>query len=269
MQGAPSRTQIQQHLGQARANISGQRVNASQLRNRVQTRQYTGRGVRQGVNQRHWDRRNWYNDNFWNRHGHPVYWGAVAGSAWASSNWNDVNSWLGYGTAYPYYYDSGYAYPIQDTGIYTEPQQQTPAPTNSYQQTAPTTIYQQISPTVTYQQPTTTATQADPDWLPLGVFALVEERTATANPNMFLQLAVKKDGTLAGTFYNSSLDKTASVIGLVDPNTQIARLTFADKPDSAVAETGIYNLTQNEASLRVTFPTGQTQDWLLVRLEQP
>jgi len=39
--------------------------------------------------------------------------------------------------------------------------------------------------------------------------------------------------------------------------------------DTLVAETGLYNLTQDEVPLLVHFGTEQTQTYLLVRLEEP
>jgi hypothetical protein len=44
------------------------------------------------------------------------------------------------------------------------------------------------------------------------------------------------------------------------------RSTIKNTP---IMETGIYNLTQNETRALVHFADGQTQQWLLVRLEQP
>jgi hypothetical protein len=237
-----SRVQVQRYLGQSRVQVSRERpsrVNVQQLRDRAHAQQFLGNGVRQELSGRIPLMTSWYNNDFWDKHGRPFYSETVVRNVWNHTNWTSVNDWLGYGASSPIFYDSGYVYPIQGTGI--------------------------SSP----QQPLPSSSATDAIWLPMGVFALVEERSAMANPNMFLQLVLNKEGVIAGTFFNTSLDETTSVVGLVDPNTQLATFTFGSTPNSAVVQTGIYNLTQDQASALITFPTGQTQNWLMVRLNQP
>jgi hypothetical protein len=108
----------------------------------------------------------------------------------------------------------------------------------------------------------------DTDWLPLGVFAVTTDDNIHALPNMFLQLAVSKDGIIAGTYQNKTTDKTESLEGMVDQESQRAAWTIAGK-NTPVMETGIQNLTMNETRALVHFADGTTQQWLLVRLEKP
>ena len=105
------------------------------------------------------------------------------------------------------------------------------------------------------------------EWLPLGVFALTAEGVNASS--MYLQLAVTKDGVIAGTFYNESTGTTHPVEGMVDEETQRAVWRAADgtNPD-LVMETGIYNLTQDQAEVMVHFGPEQTQTILLVRLDE-
>jgi hypothetical protein len=54
----------------------------------------------------------------------------------------------------------------------------------------------------------------------------------------------------------------------VDKQTQRVAFRIGES-ESLVAETGLSNLTQDEAPLLVHFGPEQTEDYLLVRLEQP
>jgi hypothetical protein len=125
-----------------------------------------------------------------------------------------------------------------------------------------------------YEQATQLASTAKDDtadkteWLPLGVFAL--SRGDTGASNTVLQLAVSKEGVISGTYYNSDTDIARPVKGSVDKKTQRAAWTFADgKNTDIVMETGINNLTQDQAELLVHFGKDMAQQWLMVRLEEP
>ncbi len=106
------------------------------------------------------------------------------------------------------------------------------------------------------------------EWMPLGVFAITQENVNETN--MLIQLAVNKEGVIAGTFYNESTDVGHPVEGMVDQETQRAAWRAADGTnENIVMETGVYNLTQDEASVLVHFGPETTQTWTLVRVEQP
>ena len=83
-----------------------------------------------------------------------------------------------------------------------------------------------------YQQATAIAKSAPPaqesetEWLPLGVFAISKDQATDSN--MVLQLAVEKDGVIAGTYYNTTTDVVRPVRGMVDKKTQRAAWTFSD-----------------------------------------
>jgi hypothetical protein len=105
------------------------------------------------------------------------------------------------------------------------------------------------------------------EWLPLGVFAITAEGVNASS--MYLQLAVSKDGMVAGTFYNESTGATHPVEGMVDQETQRAAWKAADGTNAnLIMETGVYNLTQDQAPVLVHFGPEQTQEALLVRLEE-
>ena len=106
------------------------------------------------------------------------------------------------------------------------------------------------------------------EWLPLGVFALAQAGNADVAPNMFLQLAVSKEGIIAGTYQNKSAEDTKSVEGMVDPKSQRAAWTIAGKT-TPIMETKLASLTENETNLLVHFADGTTQEWLMLHIEKP
>lgn len=116
------------------------------------------------------------------------------------------------------------------------------------------------------------APEVDPDeaeWMPLGVFALTpDDQSSGPDPTLFLQLAISKEGIISGTLHNSATDKTQTIEGMADKNTQRAAWTVAGK-SWPVMECGVGNLTEDTAPALVHFEDGQTQQWLLVRLEEP
>ena len=85
---------------------------------------------------------------------------------------------------------------------------------------------------------------------------------------MFFQLALSKDGIVAGTFQNTATDNAIEVEGAVDTESQ--RAAWGPVGESwPIMETGLYNLTENEAGVLVHFENGETQQWALTRLDEP
>ena len=87
----------------------------------------------------------------------------------------------------------------------------------------------------------------DMEWLPLGVFALSENAKSDAAPNLFLQLAVSKEGIVAGTLDNKTTDETESVEGMLDQEKRARRLDDRGKI-SPIMETKMDGLTENETN---------------------
>ena len=106
------------------------------------------------------------------------------------------------------------------------------------------------------------------EWLPLGVFAITENEGSAEDSTLFLQLAISKEGIIAGTFQNTATDKSFEVEGTIDEKSQ--RAAWGPVGESwPIMETGIYNLTENEAGALLHFEDGQTQQWTLFRLDEP
>jgi hypothetical protein len=82
------------------------------------------------------------------------------------------------------------------------------------------------------------------------------------------QLAINKQGIIRGNFQDSSDGKTETVQGSADLKTQRVAFTVADKPN-VVIETGLYNLTKDEAPALVHLGADKTEQYLLVRIKNP
>ncbi|HTQ41092.1 MAG TPA: hypothetical protein VMJ32_19060 [Pirellulales bacterium] len=187
---------------------------------------------------------------------HPGCWfaaGWAAGDAWRWATWPAVTAWCGIAGA-PAYYDYGNNIVYQDDDVYYDGRDVCTAQQYAQLATNLADQGQQANP------PTTD------DWQPLGVFALVQGNETTSN-NLF-QLAVDKQGTIRGNYYDGLMDTTTPVYGSVDKKNQRAAWTIG-KSNERVFDTGIYNLTKPQAPVLVHFGADRTQQWLLVRVEQP
>lgn len=175
---------------------------------------------------------------------------------WAQPAWPVLTGWVNYGWTQPVYYyygenvyyQNGYVY-YGDQPVATEDEyaQQAEAIATSLPETKP----------------------APEDWMSLGVFALMPDDEPTgAEPTLFLQLAVSKQGILSGTFQDIANDSVYQIEGMVDKQTQRAAWTAVGKT-RPLMETGIVNLTQDTAPALVHFADGTTQQWLMVRMDKP
>lgn len=187
---------------------------------------------------------------------HPGCWyaaGWAAGAAWRAATWNDLASFCAI-PAQPVDYDYGSNVVYQQNNVYVNGTDVGTAQQYAQQATDLADAGQKAP------------APAEDKWQPLGVFALVQGDEKTSN-NIF-QLAVDGNGVIRGNYYDGLLDSTAPVYGSVDKKTQRAAWTIGKKNDR-VFETGIYNLTKAETAVLVHLGTGSTQQWMLVRMEQP
>ena len=188
---------------------------------------------------------------------HPGAWnptGWAAGRAWGVATWPAVGSWYGWTNGVPpIYYDYGNNVSYQDNQVYYGDQPIASAE-DYYQQTA----------TLAQSQPA--ANPATDDWLPLGVFGLI--RGSETNPRYVMQLAVNKAGAVGGNYWDTVSGTSLPIHGAVDKKTQRLAWTVGDNKDT-VGETGIYNLTKDEAPALIHLGKEKTQQWTLVRLKQP
>jgi hypothetical protein len=217
----------------------------------------TGQDVREQFKDRHDDHDHWFGDAWWQEHPHAHWRFHQNTNWWAWSTWGAAAAWVPYGWAEPAYYNYGENIYYQDGNVYYG--DQAVATEEEYQQQA--------------EKLATSVPDVKPDkveWKPLGVFALTSGQGGGGGgePTMYLQLAMSKEGIIAGTYQNTATDSTVSVEGMIDKKTQRAAWAPVGKK-RPIMETGLANLTQNEAPMLIHFADGQTQQWLLVRLEQP
>jgi len=103
------------------------------------------------------------------------------------------------------------------------------------------------------------------DWLPLGVFALTKSNESKSD--VTIQLAVNRQGVIRGNYTDNATNKNQGVQGAVDKKTQRVAFTVGDDKEHII-ETGLYNLTKDEAPCMLHFGDQRTEQWLLVRLQQ-
>jgi hypothetical protein len=178
----------------------------------------------------------------------PGKW-AVRATAWALATWPYASGYCGcYGE--PMYYDYGGNVAYEDGMVYADDQAVATA----------AEYYSQAD-----QIADSGAMASNEDWLPLGVFAVIAEEGQT-HTDKVVQLAINRDGIVRGNFQDFLTDKVTPVTGAVDKATQ--RLSFKlEGNDSLIVETGLYNLTNDEAPVLVHFGPDRQEGRVLVRLK--
>jgi hypothetical protein len=196
-----------------------------------------------------------FNDNWWPRY--PGAWRAAAwttaASVWGAAAWGTCSSFCEY-PAEPVYYDYGSNVVYEGETVYINGDS-----VGTQEQ------YAQQAITIADTGMQAPATKEE-EWLPLGVFAMVQGEGSDSND--LFQLAVNKAGTIRGNFYNALTDTTLPAFGSVDKKTQRAAWTVGDRKEP-IYEVGFANLTNSETTMLVHFGKDRTQQWSLVRIEQP
>ena len=220
---------VQQKPSQAALSLQKQAGN-----NRIKAQ-----NVASHIKQNHPQYQNWFSESaFTNHHFQPQYWHDHV-NWWLGAPWNRLYGWLGWGGIYPIYYDAG-IYPTQINVDADQYNQQNIANQNA---------------------------QADEgEWLPLGVYALATDAAQAGYSNIFIQLAINQQGDIAGTYYNASTDKYYPIEGAVNQESQQAYWRVTEGTFAPAMTTGIYNLTQDVVDVQLTFPGGDVQNWILVRI---
>ena len=104
------------------------------------------------------------------------------------------------------------------------------------------------------------------EWLPMGTFAVVADGNQRESQRI-LQLATSRTGRIRGNLVDTKNDKAIELYGAVDPETQ--RVAFKLKGnDHVVAESGLWNLTQETVPILVHANQDRTEERTLVRLSQ-
>ena len=190
----------------------------------------------------------------WNAE-HPGAWAAAgwgANNAWRAATWDSAGAWCGCTAASPVYYDYGNNVTYQNNDVYVNGQD-TGTSAQYYDQAA------MLAATGTEAQ-----APSDGEWLPLGVFAF--SKNGQTSSVATIQIAVDKQGVVRGNYTDTVTHNTQPIHGSVDKQTQRVAFTVGDNTTN-VLETGLYNLTKDEAPALLHLGKDRTEQWLLVRLE--
>jgi hypothetical protein len=185
----------------------------------------------------------------------PTYWvapGAVY-PAWATATWPTLAMWCNVPVT-PLFYDYGSNLVYQNNNVYFNGEEVGTAEAYARQATELARQGEEAKPEKTQK------------WQSLGVFALAQGDEKTSNT--LFQLAIDQEGIIRGNYYDALTQASTPVSGSVDKKTQRAAWIIGDKKDT-IFEAGLYNLTKDETPVLVHIGKDKTQQWLLVRMEQP
>ena len=180
--------------------------------------------------------------------------GWAANSVWRAATWPLYAGYVGYPAAEPIYYDYGTTVVYENNNVFVDGQQ-----------TATAEQYAQQATVLADTGRDAKATKEE-EWLPLGVFAMVQGDEKTSNH--IFQLAVNKQGVIRGNYYDAVTDSTALVYGSVDKKTQRAAWTVGERK-TPVYEAGVANLTKDETTMLVHYGADRSVQYTLVRMEEP
>jgi hypothetical protein len=243
---------------------------SAERRQNYQERRERGQEVRQDWNQQ---RREFYDDLFepgWRleypqlSRGYFNYNHPYADNWWRAATWGAAAAWVAGdaagGWSEPYDYDYGGSVVSEGDTVYVGGQAAgTPVEYAEQAMAIADSGAEQLA--AAEAQPPA----AEMEWMPLGVYTITKEDGG--EPTRFLQLAVNKDGLIAGTYYNALTKEALTVQGAIDRTTQRAAW-YAGENQNTVMEAGIYNLTEDQAPALVHFGTEKQQQVLLVRLPE-
>lgn len=235
--------------GAARAGLANNRPARVENRQQLQdNRQQRRDEVRNQVSQNH------PRLDFWSNYPNWAAWRINRPYRWAA--WGALGGWIGYGSGEP----TSFAY---GENVYYEGDQVY----YGDQAVATAEEYAQQAETIAASAPETKPESGE--WLPLGVFAITQDGQASgADPTLFMQLAINKEGVINGTFQNMATGEVQQLEGMADKQSQRVAWGVAGQK-RPIIETGLSNLTQDSAPALIHFADGQTQQWLLVHLEEP
>ncbi len=226
-----------------------------------------------------WDEtRDFYDDVFDDRWWRAWGWGAVTGLAagaiadpwwwWDSPSYEETADFVTGVESEPAYADYGSNIIYEGDNVYVNSE---PVPAAQYSETVV-----ELATTVAQPPPPLPAEAASPgeqsteepqsEWLPLGVFALVQEEKG--DPVMFFQISINRDGVLSGGYSGVLTGDQRPIAGKVDKATQRAGWRIGESTET-IFETSLGNLTLDVSPVAVHFGDSRVQTWLLVRLPEP
>jgi hypothetical protein len=185
---------------------------------------------------------------------HPGAWSkrGYARCVWAPATWSDVNAWLG-GELPLYEYTYGKELTYEGDKVCLDGRQIATA--GKYYESA-----------VAIAQAGERDIQAAANWLPLGVFEAIP--SGDKSSKMLFQLAVNKEGTIRGNYFDPPAKNMQLIQGAVDKDTERAAWVVADRKN-IVFDCVLSNLTKSETPVLAHMGEGKPERWVLIRLNQP
>ncbi len=166
---------------------------------------------------------------------------------WVWTTFGGLSAWIGYNSLNPVVYD----YSLNDGYIY-----------NNGVQMAPVTAYEsqadQIADSVPPPEDAT-------EWMPVGIFAIVPQ--GTTEVNVTVQLAVGKNGAVAGTYFNKDGNITLPLQGAIDESKQRVAWKIGEE-DTITMETGLDSLTKDKSTVIIYFTGGASEVWDMLRIDE-
>ncbi|HEY2798953.1 MAG TPA: mu-protocadherin-cell-suface protein [Chthoniobacterales bacterium] len=204
-----------------------------------------------------------FDDAWWGYVGWGGYWSGYYPSDpwwwWGTPTWSSVVSYTSVPEE-PIYTDYGMNVIYEDDTVYVDGK---PVPADKYDGSL-------LEAAATVEQPAPPRPPTDPkqqgDWMPLGVFALAQEKSG--DPVMFFQLSVNREGLISGAFRSTLTNDSKPVAGKVDKTNQRAAWRIGDN-GKTIYETTLANLTEEVSPIAIHFDSTRTQTWLLVRMPEP
>lgn len=166
---------------------------------------------------------------------------------WAWATFGGVAAWIGYSAVTPVVYN----YTVSDGYVYNDGVQV--APVEEYETQA-----DQIAESV---PPPDDATE----WMSVGVFAILPE--GTEEGDVTVQLAIGKNGAVAGTYYKKEGDITLSLKGAVDEKNQRVAWKVGEE-DAITMETGLDSLSKDQSKVIIYFSEGVSETWNMQRIDE-
>lgn len=204
-----------------------------------------------------------FDDAWWGHWGWAGYWPGYYPLDpwwwWGTATWSSVATYASLPPE-PEYIDYGMNVVYEGDTVYVDNQ---PIPAKKYDG-------QLLEAAASVEQPPPPLPPSDPkqsgEWMPLGVFALVQEERG--DPVMFFQLSMNREGTISGAFQSTLTNDSHPVAGKVDKASQRAAWRVGDH-GKTLYETSVANLTLDVSPIVIHFDNNQTQTWLMVRMPQP
>jgi hypothetical protein len=177
----------------------------------------------------------------------PVTWAALTSFVYVSS------------PPAPVYVDYGTTVVYEGETVYVDNK---PLPAEQYNEPV-----KQLATTVEQPPPPMPPQEGkEAEWMPLGVFALVQEKQG--DPVMFFQISLSRDGRISGGFESTLTGDQKPIAGQVDKQTQNVAWRVGDNTGTVFATT-LANLTMDVSTVAVHFGSERVQQWLLVRMPEP